>query len=172
MSVQFRLWSDMTSVDQSALFSEKFLLISWRKITVHTHIGRTEHCHNPCGKLTKIIKIIKTAILAVKWPNYSILCAGRRCACKGPHSARGPHVWHACSRQLFRMVSAPTHTKIILNYWQYLRSLHQNPFAHYFPIFDLNLQKRVTSKRLRAAWKVVTTENTSNTHTFLISNEW
>ena len=31
----------------------------------------------------------KTAILAIKWPNYSILCAGRRCACKGPH------VWHA-----------------------------------------------------------------------------
>ena len=29
--------------------------------------------------------------MAVKWPNYSILCAGRRCACKGPH------VWYACS---------------------------------------------------------------------------
>ena len=29
--------------------------------------------------------------MGVKWPNYSILCAGRRCACKGPH------VWHAWS---------------------------------------------------------------------------
>jgi len=36
---------------------------------------------------------MKTAILAVKWPNYSILCAGRRCACKGPH------VWHACCKR-------------------------------------------------------------------------
>jgi hypothetical protein len=34
--------------------------------------------------------MIKTAILAVKWPKYRILCAGHRCACKGPH------VWHAC----------------------------------------------------------------------------
>jgi len=40
--------------------------------------------------------------LAVKWPNYSILCAGRRCACKGPHAARGPHVWHAWCRTHWR----------------------------------------------------------------------
>ena len=37
-------------------------------------------------------KNYKNCNLAVKWPNYSILCAGRRCACKGPH------VWHACSK--------------------------------------------------------------------------
>jgi len=33
--------------------------------------------------------------------NYQITVsfyAGRRCACKGPHAARGPHVWHACCR--------------------------------------------------------------------------
>jgi hypothetical protein len=38
------------------------------------------------------------------------------------------------------MVSAPTHMKIILNYKQFLRSLHQNPFAHYFTIFDFAKQ--------------------------------
>jgi len=47
------------------------------------------------------------------------------------------------------------------------KSSHQNPFAHYFTIFDLLFEQRVKSKRLRRAWKVVTTENISNTHTHI-----
>ena len=51
MSAYFWLWS--TSVNQSVLFSEKFLLISWRK-KLFTHMIRTKHCHNVCGKLSEV----------------------------------------------------------------------------------------------------------------------
>jgi hypothetical protein len=70
-----------------------------------------------------------------------------------------------CSTTSGPLVSAPTHMKFIVNYRRFLRSFHQNPFVHYLTIFDLLLRQRVKNKRLRRAWKVITTENTSNTHT-------